>query len=95
METKTKSPGKQPPPSPQNASGWNTGRKPDPLSKGDSPPVPSLPPEETMKKDVWGYLPDSSSANRPRQYYKAGICTAVREAARTLLFVTLGKKNKK
>ncbi len=87
------SPGKQPPPSSQNASA-GTGRKPDPLSKGDSPPIPSLPPEETMKKDVWGYLPDKLR-QQAMQYYKQEFVPRYEKLLEHYYSSLSEKKNKK
>ena len=47
-----------------------TGQLPDPMSKGERPPTtPSLLPEESVVKDVWGYLPDKLR-QQAMQYYK-------------------------
>jgi hypothetical protein len=70
------------------------GRLPDPLSKGDSPPLPSIPPEETVMKDVWGYLPDKLR-QQAMQYYKQEFMPRYEKLLEHYYSSLADKKNKK
>ncbi|HEV3385565.1 MAG TPA: hypothetical protein VG097_12180 [Gemmata sp.] len=71
------------------------GRLPDPLSKGDSPPpLPFIPPEETVMKDVWGYLPDKLR-QQAMQYYKQEFMPRYEKLLEHYYSSLADKKNKK
>jgi hypothetical protein len=71
------------------------GRLPDPTSKGDlPPPMPSIPPEETVMKDVWGYLPDKLR-QQAMQYYKQEFVPRYEKLLEHYYSSLADKKNKK
>jgi hypothetical protein len=71
------------------------GKLPDPLSKGDIPPaMASIPPEETVMKDVWGYLPDKLR-QQAMQYYKQEFMPRYEKLLEHYYSSLSEKKNKK
>ena len=83
---------KKPGPSSQNA---NAGTIPKEPKKGKDPPTtPSIPPEENMNKNVWGYLPDKLR-QQAMQYYKQEFMPRYEKLLEHYYSSLDDKKNKK